>query len=106
MADEPIITIEIESAPSEAAQQLVAALTADLYARYGYGGECGFHPDDTAQLGGAFVIARLNGESVGCEALRPRESGVGEIKRMYIAPEARWRVKLSATIIALQSCRS
>jgi putative acetyltransferase len=91
MTEKPVITIKIESAHSEAAQQLVADLTADLYARYGYGGECGFHPDDTAQPGGAFVVARLNGGAVGCGALRPREAGVGEIKRMYVAPETRRR---------------
>ena len=89
MADELIITLETESAHSETAQQLVAALSADLNARYGYGGECGFHPDDTEQPGGIFVVARLNGRAVGCGALRPRELGVGEIKRMYVAPDAR-----------------
>jgi GNAT superfamily N-acetyltransferase len=43
---------------------------------------------------GLFVVARLDGEPVGCAALRPLPSGpdgVGEIKRVYTTEEARRR---------------
>jgi DNA-binding MarR family transcriptional regulator/GNAT superfamily N-acetyltransferase len=38
---------------------------------------------------GRLLVARLHGEAVGCGALRTLEPGVGEIKRMWIAPQAR-----------------
>lgn len=43
---------------------------------------------------GAFVVARLDGEPVGCGALRPLPGGdpaIAEVKRMYTAPAARGR---------------
>ena len=36
-----------------------------------------------------FLVARVDGEAVGCGALRPHDDGVGEVKRMYVAPSAR-----------------
>lgn len=38
---------------------------------------------------GAFLVARLEGEAVGCGALLGDGSGVGSIKRMWVAAEAR-----------------
>ena len=38
---------------------------------------------------GCLLIARLFGQAVGCGALRRLAPGVGEIKRMWIAPQAR-----------------
>jgi N-acetylglutamate synthase-like GNAT family acetyltransferase len=38
-----------------------------------------------------FFIARFDGQAVGCAALRPVESEVAEVKRMYVAPTARRR---------------
>ena len=51
------------------------------------------HPELVRRPDGAFVVAHLDGEIVGCGALKPldREGGVGEIKRMYTAPSARRR---------------
>lgn len=43
---------------------------------------------------GAFVVAHLDGEAVGCGALRPLPGGdpsIAEVKRMYAAPAARGR---------------
>ena len=37
------------------------------------------------------LIARLNGEPVGCGAIRPMEASVAEVKRMYVGPQARGR---------------
>ena len=37
-----------------------------------------------------FLVARLRGKAVGCAALKiHRESGVGEVKRMWTLPDAR-----------------
>ncbi len=43
---------------------------------------------------GAFVVAWLDGEPIGCGAVRPLPGGdpsIAEIKRMYVAPSARGR---------------
>ena len=37
----------------------------------------------------AFLIARNDGRAVGCGAVRFIDVGVAEVKRMYVAPEAR-----------------
>lgn len=38
---------------------------------------------------GLFLVARLDGDPVGCGALKVTGSDIGEIKRMWIAPSAR-----------------
>jgi ribosomal protein S18 acetylase RimI-like enzyme len=44
---------------------------------------------DFAPPGGCLLIARLDGQTIGCGALRTLTSDTGEIKRMWIAPDAR-----------------
>lgn len=47
---------------------------------------------DPAELmppAGAFVLARLDGEAVGCGGLKITAPGTGEIKRMWVAPSSR-----------------
>jgi ribosomal protein S18 acetylase RimI-like enzyme len=41
--------------------------------------------------GGEFIVAQISGEVVGCGALRLFAPGVGEIKRMWVAPQVRGR---------------
>ena len=38
---------------------------------------------------GLFLVARLDGRPVGCGALKVRGRKLGEIKRMWVAPDAR-----------------
>jgi putative acetyltransferase len=38
-----------------------------------------------------FLVARLDGDAVGCGALRHDAAGYGEVKRMYVRPGARGR---------------
>ena len=38
-----------------------------------------------------FFVARLNGEAVGCGALRVDPTGYGELKRMFVRPDVRGR---------------
>jgi GNAT superfamily N-acetyltransferase len=51
-------------------------------------------PSDVVAPLGAFLVAWLDGEPVGCGAVRPaptREPATAELKRMYVVPEARGR---------------
>jgi GNAT superfamily N-acetyltransferase len=48
-------------------------------------------PEDLAPPHGAFLVARLDGEPVGCGAVRLLDAATAEIKRMWISPAARGR---------------
>lgn len=45
--------------------------------------------EDFIPPAGVFLVARTSRESVGCGALRTFAPGVGEIKRMWVAPQFR-----------------
>jgi DNA-binding MarR family transcriptional regulator/GNAT superfamily N-acetyltransferase len=65
----------------------------ELAARF----ESGFDPaksisanaDELTPPAGVFVIARFGGQPVGCGALKAKDGGIGEIKRMWIRDDAR-----------------
>ena len=46
-------------------------------------------PEELVPPVGLFLLARLDDEAVGCAALKLIARGVGEIKRMWVAPSAR-----------------
>jgi GNAT superfamily N-acetyltransferase len=46
-------------------------------------------PDEVRPPAGAFFVARLHGEAVGCGAVKHHADAPAEIKRMWIAPSAR-----------------
>lgn len=87
------ITIEPEPAGSPAAQDCLGHYFRELAARF----ETGFdpaqsvsaEPEELAPPRGIFLVARSGGEPVGCGALKVNAQGFGEIKRMWVAPEAR-----------------
>jgi GNAT superfamily N-acetyltransferase len=85
------ILVAAESARTPDAVRLIAALSAELGPLYGTDGSSGFDPAQVEVSGAAFVVARVDGAAVGCGALRPYAPGVGEVKRMYVAPECRGR---------------
>jgi putative acetyltransferase len=74
-------------------QRLIAALNAELEARYPEEGANHFRldPEEVADGRGAFLVAYISGQPVGCGAVRRIDPAVAEIKRMYVAPEARGR---------------
>ncbi len=78
---------------SPAAAPLARALLDELEARYGEPDPDPDHltADDLAPPDGAFVVAWLDGDAVGCGGLRRYDDGAGELKRMYVAPPARGR---------------
>jgi ribosomal protein S18 acetylase RimI-like enzyme len=75
------------------AQECLGRYFAELAARFREGFELEKDaPPESAEYSapsGCFLIARLNGETVGCGAFRTLKSGIGEIRRMWVAPQAR-----------------
>ena len=83
--------MELISVGYDEARVLTKALNDELRARYDDEGET--HADAAQFLapGGVFYVAVDGGTWLGCGGLRTIEPGVGEIKRMYVVPEARGR---------------
>ncbi|MFI5485374.1 GNAT family N-acetyltransferase [Micromonospora echinaurantiaca] len=97
--------IEIHAArfDSPEAQRLIRDALADLGARYGGSGDD--TPVDAAEFeppDGAFLIARLDGQPVGCGGWRSHGEGTAELKRMYTAPAARGRGVARALLAAVE----
>ncbi|MCO5056845.1 MAG: bifunctional helix-turn-helix transcriptional regulator/GNAT family N-acetyltransferase [Rhizobiaceae bacterium] len=90
----PAVEIAMEAPDSADARACVAAYIAELAETF----EEGFDPangNPTPEIAamtppaGCFLVARLDGRAVGCGALHTLEPGIGEIKRMWVAREAR-----------------
>ncbi|WP_190233044.1 GNAT family N-acetyltransferase [Streptomyces avicenniae] len=80
--------------------ELTALLTgayAELVRRYGAEGRSHLHPRATC------LVALLDGHAVACGAVQPTDTaGTGEIKRMYVAAEARRRGVARALLTELE----
>ncbi|MBV9201304.1 MAG: MarR family transcriptional regulator, partial [Alphaproteobacteria bacterium] len=87
------IEIRVVSPQSAAVRRCLAAYFRELAARF----ESGFNSgegdpapeEEMTPPNGFFVVARIDGRAVGCGGLRRIGKRVGEIKRMWTAPEAR-----------------
>ncbi len=85
------LVIRRESLEAPVAAQLIGALNAELRRRYPEPGANHFRldSDEVAAGRGAFFVAYRGEQPVGCGAVRVRDDGSAEIKRMYVAPEER-----------------
>lgn len=85
-----MLALHDERLDSDVARPLVAALIADMEARYG-GEEAddGLRPSDLVLPAGRFLVATVGGCGRGCGGLRRRDDGTAELKRMWVAPDAR-----------------
>lgn len=98
------VAVAPEDFGGDVARPLLRALDDELDERYtGEGIPAPVHdPVDYTPPRGLFLVARADGEVVGCGALRPGpEPGVGEIKRMYVVPAARGRRIAELVLAAL-----
>ena len=77
-----MITIEPEPFDSPAAKALRGEQQVEMIERYGFDSEPGAKPTSTDVP--VFLVARRDGDPVGCGGLRPIEPGLVEIKRMYV----------------------
>lgn len=92
MAAELLLTRE--SLDGDVSRPLLLALDAELDVRYPFPYEPPppHDPADYLPPRGVFLVAWLDGEPVGCGAVRPGPAtGLGEVKRMYVAPHVRGR---------------
>jgi len=86
-------SLSVAEEPFDAAdsQRLIAELDAHLASRYPP--EQRFGPNlkrKHLKPGlGTFIVARLDGEAVGCGALRKLDATSGEVKRMYVSKRTR-----------------
>jgi GNAT superfamily N-acetyltransferase len=78
---------------SPTAHRLISQLNDELDERYPEEGANHFDLDaeEVAEGRGAFLVAYISDEPIGCGAVRRISPTVCEIKRMYVAPHARGR---------------
>jgi len=95
------VSVQRASIESRAALELITALNAELSALYPEPGANHFRldPDEVAAGRGAFLVAYHDGRALGCGAVRLIADDEAEVKRMYVAPEARG-LGLGAAIVA------
>jgi GNAT superfamily N-acetyltransferase len=87
------VEIRLEPPGSAEARACLAAYFTELAARF----DMGFDPgrsisaseQELTPPAGYFFVARLDADAVGCGALKVKDGGIGEIKRMWTADSAR-----------------
>lgn len=82
------LLLRIVPAASADAVRLIAALDADLNARYPGEAVNGIAEDGFEANGGTFAVGYLNDVPVVCGALRPFDDAI-EVKRMFVTPDQR-----------------
>lgn len=88
-----MLQIEVADPTSQQAQWCFTQYFTELASRF----EAGFNPElsisanaeELSPPKGLMLIARLREEPVGCGAVKFHETGIAEIKRMWVAPQAR-----------------
>jgi DNA-binding MarR family transcriptional regulator/GNAT superfamily N-acetyltransferase len=88
-----LVEVAPEDPAGPAAQACLAAYFAEIDARFEHGWDPSagirLEPADMAPPRGLILIARLDGEPVGCGVLWHHGGGVADAKRMWVAPRAR-----------------
>ncbi len=98
------ITITPEPLFGETARALIAELDAELSSLYPP--EANFFELEEAEVAGhngVFLVARVNGEALGCGAFRRIDTLSAEVKRMYVKPSGRGKGVGRAILQAIES---
>ena len=85
------IELEDVAYDGELTAGLIAELQADLTTRYGGPDETPVDPAEFAPPNGVFVVARHDGDLIGCAGLRRHDDETVELKRMFVRVEHRRR---------------
>jgi len=87
------VTIEPADPASADARLCIEAYFRELQERFDTGFDpartVSANPEELVPPAGRFLIARLDGRPVGCGGLKKTGRKIGEIKRMWVAPDAR-----------------
>jgi ribosomal protein S18 acetylase RimI-like enzyme len=98
------LVVAVEDVTAQESRRLVTAYVAEIEQRWrtrtatdvaaGRAVPAGSPPPEAAEAtlvppDGLFLVARRDGKAVGCVGLRRLAADVGEVKRMYVPPEAR-----------------
>jgi DNA-binding MarR family transcriptional regulator/GNAT superfamily N-acetyltransferase len=85
------ITVETVDGASPDARACLAAYAADIDERFPEGFDPGalVRPEEVSGDAGAFLVAYEEGRPVACGALRGLAPGVGEIRHVWVRPDAR-----------------
>ncbi|MFI7411242.1 GNAT family N-acetyltransferase [Streptomyces sp. NPDC049627] len=95
------ITVDLVDGAAPDARACLDVYAADIDERFpeGYDRAWLVRPEEVSGDAGAFFVAREEGRPVGCGALRRLEPGVGEIRHVWVHPEAR-RLGLARRLLA------
>ncbi|MEV7883280.1 bifunctional helix-turn-helix transcriptional regulator/GNAT family N-acetyltransferase [Streptomyces sp. NPDC002817] len=95
------ITVDLVDGHAPDARACLDAYAADIDARFpeGFDKSDLVRPEQVSGDSGAFFVAYEEGRPVGCGALRRLEPGVGEVRHVWVHPEAR-RLGLARRILA------
>jgi putative acetyltransferase len=90
---------------SPTAEELIRRLNAELQARYPEDGAnfLRLEAHEVREGHGGFFVAYANETPIGCGAIRRIDNDVAEIKRMFVAPEARGRGVGGRIVAALEA---
>ena len=87
-----MIDVRREPADSDAARSLVTAMEAEILEQYGVPEmTTTAGPEELSPPGGAYVVVYEDGVPVAGGGVKRLGEDVGEVKRMYVRPEARSR---------------
>ena len=103
--------LQIDISSEDPESEVARALLRQYYDELGHRFEDGFDlaatvpapPEELVAPFGAFLVVRLNGDAVGCGAVRVLTESIAEIKRMWVSPRVRGRGLGRRLLIALES---
>jgi DNA-binding MarR family transcriptional regulator/N-acetylglutamate synthase-like GNAT family acetyltransferase len=95
------ITVDLVDGHAPDARACLEAYADDIDARFpeGFDKSDLVHPEEVTGDAGAFFVAYEEGRAVGCGALRRLEPGIGEIRHVWVHPDAR-RLGLARRLLA------